>query len=309
MVKRWGVLKIFKDSIKYFIAHDTFTLGAALSYFTVFSVAPVLVIVISIVGSILGPAAVQGEVKEQIQEFLGSQGAQQVENLIKAVYLPGHNWLATTVAVVVLFIGATSVFSQMRISLNTIWEVKPQAKQPILQFLITRLFSFGIIICLAFLMLISLVIHAGVAGFTDYLNTRFSWFSAAVVHGSNILLSLFIATILFGFVYKYLSDARLKWAHIWQGALFTAMLFELGKYLIGLYIGKAGLADAYGAAGSGVLILLWVFYSSQIIFFGAEFTRSLANYHGVALDPKAIDVKKQLAPGIVNESEGPVQSD
>lgn len=290
---------MFKNSFKLFHNHDTFTLGAALSYFMVFSIAPMLIIVISVVGVILGPEAITGEIKGQVQSFLGAKGAEELQQIIKAAYKPGENWIVTAIATVLLLIGATSVFEQLRTSLNTIWDVKPQAKQPVVQFFINRLFSFAMIACLGFLLLISFVLHAGLEAFTGYLNRWLPDISVALFKGVEIVLSYLLTTALFAMVYKFMSDAKLRWGSVWLGSLFTAFLFSIGKYLIGLYIGKSDLADTYGAAGSVVVVLAWVFYSSQIVFFGAEFTRALAIERGVSLDPHAIKPNKEV--GIANK--------
>jgi membrane protein len=282
--KAWHILQ---NSFKLFRNHDTFTLGAALSYYMVFSIAPMLIIVISVVGMILGPEAAEGEIKEQAQAFLGVKGATELQEMIKAAYKPGENSIATIIAIVLLLIGATTVFDQLRATLNTIWDVKPQARKPLLKFFINRLFSFAMIACLGFLLLISFVIHAALAGFTHRLNRWLPDISVLLIKVAEEAVAFLLTTALFAMVYKFMSDARLRWRSVALGALFTALLFAIGKYLIGLYIGKSNLADAYGAAGSLVVVLVWVFYSSQIVFFGAEFTRALAIERGVSLDPHA----------------------
>jgi membrane protein len=255
----------------------------------IFSIAPVIVIVITLVGEFLGPHAVQGEVKDQLQGFLGQSGAVQIENVIKAVYNPGKTFLTTAAATLFLVIGATTVFNQLRTSLNTIWEVKPHAKKPVIEYFLTNVFSFGMIICVALLLLVSLVIHAGVTAFSDYLSSSFSGLSFWAINIFHHTLSLVASTILFAFVFKFLSDAKLKWMMVWEGAFFTAILFSLGKHLISFYIGTMHVTTKYGAVGSSVMILLWVYYSSQIVFFGAQFTRALAMNRGYSLDPHAIE--------------------
>ena len=269
--------------------HDTATLGAALSYYMVFSIAPVIIIIITLVGAILGPHAVQGEIKDQLQDFLGNSGAVQLENVIKTVYHPGKSVITTILATILLVMGATSVFGQLRTSLNIIWEVKPHAKQPVIKFLLNRIFSFGMIICVAFLLFVSLVFHAGLVAFTDFLNAHFSGLSVWMIRILDHALSVGGATVMFAFVYKYLSDASLKWSGIWEGAFFTAVLFVIGKHFIALYIGRSGVTSTYGAIGSGVMILAWVYYSSQLVFLGAEFTRALAMHRGYSLDPVGIE--------------------
>jgi membrane protein len=278
-----ATIHVMGDSFKLFMKHDVPTLGAALSYYMIFSFAPLLLIVVSVVGSLFGPAAIEGEVKSQLQHLIGSQGAGLVESILKDAYHPGKNWFITTVAVVVLLIGATSVFSQLRDSLNTIWEVKPHAKKAILRFFLHRLFSFAMIFCLSFMLLVSLIFHAALGLFTNYLNQRFPQLSVFLLQTFNLLLSFALTLLLFALVYKFMSDARLKWKNIWWGALFAAVLFAVGKHLIGIYLGTSTLAKSYGGSSSVVILLVWVFYSSQILFFGAEFTRALATQRGIAL--------------------------
>lgn len=285
----YTVIDVFRSTYKLYSEHDVGTLSAALSYYMIFSIAPVIVIVITLVGEFLGPHAVQGEVKDQLQGFLGQSGAMQIENVIKAVYNPGKTFLTTAAATLFLVIGATTVFNQLRTSLNTIWEVKPHAKKPVIEYFLTNVFSFGMIICVALLLLVSLVIHAGVTAFSDYLSSTFSGLSFWAINIFHHTLSLVASTILFAFVFKFLSDAKLKWMMVWEGAFFTAILFSVGKHLISFYIGTMHVTTKYGAVGSSVMILLWVYYSSQIVFFGAQFTRALAMNRGYSLDPHAIE--------------------
>ena len=293
--KSVSVIEVFKSSVKLYMQHDTSTLGAALSYYMVFSIAPVIIIIISLVGAILGPHAVQGEIQDQLQDFLGRAGAVQLENVIKTVYHPGKSLVTTLLATVLLVMGATSVFGQMRTSLNIIWEVKPHAKKPVFKFLLNRVFSFGMIICVAFLLLVSLVFHAALVAFTDFLNAHFSGLSVWMIRIFDHALSVAGATVMFAFVYKYLSDAKLRWSGLWEGAFFTAILFVVGKHFIAMYIGHSGVTSTYGAIGSGVMILAWVYYSSQLVFFGAEFTRALAMHRGYSLDPENIESHDEAA--------------
>jgi membrane protein len=295
-VKRLYTAKdVLKSTYALYSDHDAGTLGAALSYYMIFSIAPVIIIVITLVGAILGPHAVQGEVKDQLQGFLGQTGAVQFENIIKAVYNPGKSFITAAVATVLLIAGATSVFGQIRTSLNTLWEVKPHAKKPLVAYVVNRVFSFGMIICVALLLLVSLVINAGVTAFSNYLTVTFSGMSVWLISIFHHTLSLIASTILFAFVFKFLSDAKLKWMMVWEGALFTAVLFSVGKHLIGFYIGSSHVSTTYGAIGSAVIVLMWVYYSSQIVFFGAQFTRALAMNRGYSLDPHAIETHEEAA--------------
>ena len=279
---------VFRNSFKLFKNHDTLTLGAALSYYTGFSLVPILIIVVSVAGALLGPDAVQGEIKRQLLHIMGPAPAEQMENIIKAAYRPGQNLVATGVATILLIIGSTSVFIQLRTSLNTIWCVKDKAKKPILKFFIDRLFSFAMIACLIFLLLVSLSIHAGLAALANYLNQHNPNISTFVLEVVDFVFTFILTSLLFGIVYKYMSDAKIKWRSVMPGAVFTALLFALGKYIIGLYLSHTTIVDTYGAAASIVLIYTWVFYSSQVLFFGAEFTHALSKEHGRLLDPEAI---------------------
>ncbi len=279
---------IFKNSFKLFKKHDTATLGAALAYYTGFSLIPILIIVLSIAGIVWGPAAVQGEIKRQLQSLLGEHNATQLQDLIMAAYAPGKNWWATAIATILLIVGATSVFGQMRTSLNTIWNVTEKAKKPVLKFFLNRVFSVGMIACLAFLLLISMSLHAGIAAFSHLLNAKIPQASIYMITAVDLILSFGLTTLMFAFVYKYMSDAKLHWRSVWPGAAFTAFLFVAGKYIIGYALSTYNVEETYGAAGSMVLLLMWVFYSSQIIFFGAEFTHAIAVEQGVVLDPWAI---------------------
>lgn len=278
--KTWNVCK---NTFLLFKKYDMGTLGGALSYYTVFSFAPVIIIVVSVVGFILGPEAVEGELKRQMQGIIGSQSAGLLQDIVRAAYRPGKNIPTAIIAVVFLIIGALSVFGQLRTSLNTLWDVPTKSGRAFLHFLLARLFSFAMVICLAFLLLVSLIIHSTLEGFSDFLQARFQNLPITMFIYVNHILSLAFTWLLFALVYKYMSDAKLPWRNVWWGALFTAVLFTIGKYAIGLYLGKSNISETYGAAGSVVMILIWVFYSSQILFFGAEFTRALAMQEGIEL--------------------------
>ena len=288
-VRSYSTIDVFRSTFKLYTKHDAGTLSAALSYYMMFSIAPVIIIVITLVGEFLGPHAAQGEVKDQLQGFLGDQGAGQIENVIKSVYNPGKTIITSILATILLIVGATTVFNQLRTSLNVLWEVKPQAKKPIISYILTRVFSFGMIICVALLLLVSLVINSGVNAFSEHLSNHFSGLSIFFIHVFHHVLSLFSSMILFAFIFMYLSDAKLKWRMVWEGAFFTALLFSFGKHVISFYIGTTHVATKYGAVGSSVMVMIWVYYSAQLVFFGAQFTRALAMNRGYSLDPNAIE--------------------
>lgn len=279
----WNVIK---ESFELYAKHDIPTLGAALSYYTVFSLAPLLIIIISAIGVIFGPKAIEGDISRQMQDLLGPQSALMLESIVKAGYKPGHNLIVTAVAIVLLLVGATTVFNQLRNSLNVIWEVKPHAREAVVKFFLSRLFSFGMIGGLIFLLMASLAIHAGLSAFDKELTALIPGKAIILINVINHLAAFALTVLLFGTTYKVMSDAKLTWSSAWLGALFTSILFIAGKYLIGMYLGRSNLADTFGAAASVVMLLAWVFYSSQIFFFGAGFTLALANERGILLHPE-----------------------
>jgi len=278
----------FINSFRLFRKHDTLTLGAALSYYTGFSLIPIIIIVISVLGAVVGPQMAQQELVTQLQNFLGKKGADDLQGIIKVTYQPGNNTIATIIAIILLFIGATSVFSQIHTSLNLIWGVKGNLRQPILRFFLHRLFSFAMIICICFLLLVSFIVHFALSIFSAYLNKHIPHTSVLILSTSEFFISYCFTALLFAMLYKYMSDAKPRWRSVWPGALFTAVLFMAGKYLLGIYITNFNLDTNYGSAGAVILLLTWVFYSSQIVFFGAEFIHALAAEHAILLDPEAI---------------------
>ena len=278
----------FINSFRLFRKHDTLTLGAALSYYTGFSLIPIIIIVISVLGAVVGPQMAQQELVTQLQNFLGKKGADDLQGIIKVTYQPGNNTIATIIAIILLFIGATSVFSQIHTSLNLIWGVKGNLRQPILSFFLHRLFSFAMIICICFLLLVSFIVHFALGIFSAYLNKHIPHTSVLILNTSEFFISYCFTALLFAMLYKYMSDAKPRWRSVWPGALFTAVLFMAGKYLLGIYITNFNLDTNYGSAGAVILLLTWVFYSSQIVFFGAEFIHALAAEHAILLDPEAI---------------------
>ncbi len=254
--------------------------GAALAYYTLFSMAPLLMLIIAIVGLVLGRAAAQGQLFEHIQDFLGADGARTVEAMIVNVSAPRSGIIASAVSLVTMLFGASGVFGQLRTSLNQIWEVtaseqiggvRGAAKQ--------RLAAFGLILGMGALLLASLVLSAALAALHNLLAQRLPLLDELLPR-LNFLLSFLLMTTLFAMIYKVLPDAKMDWRDVWLGAAATAILFTIGKALIGLYLGRAGAASIYGAAGSLVLVLLWVYYCAQVFFVGAEFTEVYSRRYG-----------------------------
>lgn len=259
-------------------------LAAALSYFTVFSLAPFLLIIIAVAGFFWGQEAVQGEVVGQIGGLVGEEGAQLVEAMLAAAYDPGASLIATGFSIGLLLFGASGLFGQLQDALNVIWEVQPKPGRGILATIKDRFISFTMVLGVAFLLLVSLVLSAALAALQRYFGGLIP-VPEIIVQIVNLAISLGVITLLFALMFKILPDAEIAWSDVWLGALVTAVLFTIGKELIGLYLGQAAVGSAYGAAGSLVIILLWVFYSAQILFLGAEFTQVYANHFGSRIVP------------------------
>jgi len=259
-------------------------LSAALSYYSIFSIAPLLVIAISMAGLFLGPKAAQDQIHEQLQNYVGSQTAESVQTLIQSAYQPQKGHLGAAIGIVTLIIGAAGVFGQLKDSLNTIWKVQQKPGGGVKSFLRNNLLSFGMILVIGFLLLVSLLLTAAVSGasafFGRILNLPPTFWSLV-----TSVASWAIVTVLFAAIFRVLPDARIKWRNVWVGAAVTAVLFEIGKFALGWYLGRPSTVSAYGAAGSVVLLLLWVYYASLILFFGAEFTRVYSEAAGEAIIP------------------------
>ena len=247
-------------------------LGASLAYYTLFALAPILVIAIGVAGLAFGPDAVRGEVVTQIRGLVGQKGAEAVQAMLQGAARPSASRLATAVGIITAFLGATGAFIELQTALNAIWRVQPRPGANLVSFLTQRLISFGLVIGVGFLLLVSLLVNAALAAFNRYLGNAFPAL-AVLWDAVNVLVSLAVVTLLFAMVYKVLPDVRLRWRDVWIGALVTAGFFSIGKQLIGLYLGTSTLASTYGAAGSVVVLLVWVYYSAQVVLLGAEFTR------------------------------------
>lgn len=265
------------------------SMGAALSYYTVFSIAPLLVIVIAVAALLFGADVAQTAIMDQASGMIGENGAKAIEGMLASAQEPRQGMIAGVLGIVVLVIGATTVFAELESNLNRIWKVEPDKGSGIRHFLQTRLLSFGMILAIGFLLIVSLVASAAIAAWGEYWSGWFGGFEAAL-HVANFLIPLVVLTVLFAIIYKFMPRVSIRWRDVWIGALVTSLLFSLGKFLIGLYIGKSGVESSYGAAGALVVLLVWVYYSAQIFLLGAEFTRVYAESHGS---------RKALKPGTV----------
>ncbi|MDF3028342.1 MAG: ribonuclease [Fluviicola sp.] len=278
---------ITKATAKDWLKADPFRQSAVVAYYAVFSIPALLVIVIAIAGLVFGQEAVQGEISEQIKGALGHDTAESVENIIAKVSEQKSSVIATIIGVVMLLIGSTAVFSELQTSLNQIWEVQVVAKKKWLKTIKNKLFSFGLVLSLGFLMLASLVLTAALEALGGLIKNQLPDFIPFLLKILNFLLSFGVITVLFALIFKVLPDAKIRLRDVWIGAMTTTLLFILGKFGLGIYFAKANPESAYGAAGSVVLIMLWVSYSCMILFFGAEFTKQYATFHGHKLEPTA----------------------
>ena len=259
-------------------------LGAALAFYAIFSLAPLLLIVIAIAGSVFGQEAAQGEIIGQIQGLVGEESAKAIQTMLEEARKPAAGIIATVVAIVLLFLGATGVFAQLQEALNIIWRVKAKPEQGMWKILKDRFISLLAVLGTGFLLLISLVISAALSAIGTTLE-QFLPVPGFLLQLINFLVSFAIVTLLFAMIYKLLPDRSIQWSDVWIGAIITSLLFTIGKFVIGVYLGKSDVGIAYGAAGSLVVMLMWVYYASQIFLFGAEFTAVYAHARGSRLAP------------------------
>ena len=274
---------LLKDSYNGFIDDRCLKLSAALAYYTVFSLAPLLVLVMSLISIFLGQEAIQGQVFSQINGLVGNQAAKQIQDMIKAVELSGKTSTALGVGIVTLVIGATTIFVEIQDSVNMIWRVKAKPKRGWLKLLKDLLLSSSLVISLGFLLLVSLIVNGLVLALSGVLTRYIPQIGVLLITGFNFLISTAVITTLFAIIFKVLPDAKIAWKDVRWGAFFTALLFMLGRYLIGLYVETT--TSAYGAAGSLIVILVWIYYTAAILYFGAEFTQAYANHFGVRIEP------------------------
>ena len=282
-----NIYNILKKALTKWWVKDPFRESAIIAYYAIFALPGLLVVIITSAGYFFGNEAVNNHITAQFTSTMGVDTADQIQNIILQASEAKNSVWATIIGIIIMIVGATTVFAQFQKSLNTIWEVKPdESKYGIWSFVKIRLFSFGLIVTIAFLLIVSLVISALLSAFGNWLSGNFSETFFVTLQVVNIVLSFIILTVLFALMFKFLPDAKIKWKNVWIGSIVTAFLFEIGKFGLGLYFGKLNPGDGYGAAGSIILIMLWVSYSSMIVFFGAEFTRAYANFISGKVVPK-----------------------
>jgi membrane protein len=282
------LFKLFVKAGKAWMDDFAPSMGAAISYYTVFSVAPLLIIVIAMAGAVFGREAVEGQIVAQLSGLIGRDGAGLIQGVVASASDTDQGLVAGLISLGVLMIGATTVFAELQSALDRIWHV-PEAQKPkgVWAILRARLLSFGLILCLVFLLMVSLVVSTATAAFGDWASGQFPGWEATM-YMLNMVISISFTTLLFAMIFKLMPTARIAWRDVWVGAFVTAVLFEAGKFLISLYLGKSGVTEAFAAAGSLVVLLAWVYYAAQIFLLGAEFTKVYADEHGSLSAAKAM---------------------
>lgn len=313
--KESGLKAYFK---KWFtIVKNTFTIfgdvrglkfSASLAYYTTFSLAPLLVLTISLAALFFGQEAAEGRVFEEINGLVGDTAASQIQTMIQNVRVQEDSTLALMIGIGTLLIGATTVFADMQHSINKIWEIKPKPKRGWVKMIKVRLLSSSLILSLGFLLIVSLVINGLLMLFTDYINRLLSDVAVYLTFILETIINFLVISTLFGVIFKFLPDVRIEWKQVRSGAIFTAILFTIGRFAIGFYIQTTGQGSAYGAAGSIIILLLWVYYSAAILYIGAAFTRAFAEYRGARMVPAeyavhVIEKETELDHGTIQPKE------
>lgn len=280
-----GIFNLFKVSVNEFLDDNCVKFSASLSYFTIFSIPPLAILIISLAGYFFGEEAVRGEFFEQIQSLVGDRAALQIQEAIKNIKLSDQMSLATIIGFVALLFSASGIFAEIQSSINYIWELKPKPKKGIIRFIINRLLSFSMIGALGFILLVSLVVNSVIEYLYDQLHNVLPGDTVVWASWINTGVVALIVTLIFGFIFKTLPDGKLGWKETAVGSAFTAILFMIGKWAIGVYLGNSDKMDLYGAAGSILIILVWVYYSAIILYFGAVFTKNYSEMYGTPIQP------------------------
>lgn len=282
-----NIFNMIKTSGSEFMENNSFRLAGALAFNAIFSIPPLLIIIIRAAGYFWGEQAVSGELSNQIASAIGPNAATAVESIIQNAHTNESGGIAFWISIGVLIFASTTFFATLQESLNSVWNLKPKPTNSIVKMIKVRLFSFGIVLSIALLMLVSLVLSTAISILSDYLSSIFPDISVFFIKLVDFILSAGIISVLFALIYKYLPDATIRWKDVWVGAIVTALLFTLGKFLISFYISTSDPGSAYGATGSIIVILVWIYYSSLIIFFGSELAQQYADKFGQRIRPKA----------------------
>jgi membrane protein len=286
--------KVIIRSFKSFIEDKIPKYSASLAYTTIFSFGPLLVVIIFLCSIFFGQEATQGKIYSQMQQFVGHDAALQLQTIIQNASLSGKGTFAAVIGIITLLIGATAVFAEIQDSINTIWGLKAKPKKGLWKLIRNRFLSFSVVVSLGFLLLVSLAISTVIEGLNDRLKASFPDVTLVIFYILNLLISFVVITALFTVIFKVLPDAKTKWKDILPGALASGILFMIGKFAISFYIGKSNIGTTYGAAGSLVILLLWVYYSAMILYLGAEFAKAWSAAKGSSIRPNdyAVALKK-----------------
>ena len=286
-----GLWQVLKNSFKGFFENKVLKLSASLAYYTIFSLGPLLIVILYLCGKFLGREAIEGGIYREMENFVGSDTALQLQQIIKNAAISGQSGISAVIGIITLLIGATTVFAEIQDSINSIWGLKPKpGKNTWWQMVKIRLLSFGVIGSLGFLLLVSLGVSALLEGLNERLIQKFPEVAVVVFYVLNIFISFAVISILFAVIFKVLPDAKIKWRDVMAGSIATALLFMLGKFGISFYISKTNIGSTYGTAGSLVVLMVWIYYSSTILYFGAEFTKAYAIKFGSSIYPNSYAV-------------------
>jgi membrane protein len=285
-----GTWQLIKEAGNGFMDDKVLKLSASLAYYTVFSLAPMLIVIIFLAGLVWGRDAIEGTIYTQIKGFVGPDAALQIQDMIKNAFNSNKGNITAIIGFITLLVGATSVFAEIQDSVNMIWGLKPKPKKGWLKIIVNRLLSFSLVVSLGFLMLVTLVINGLLEALSKRLLSYFPDVEVILIYIFNLVISFVVISLLFALIFKLLPDAKIKWKDVMIGAMSTAVLFMLGKFAITFYIGSSNIGSTYGTAGSLVVILIWIYYSAVILYFGAEFTKAYAAHFGTKIYPNTYAV-------------------
>ena len=279
------IASIVRQVFKEFSADNIAKYSASLAYYTVFSIAPLLVIITTLFGTLFGKEAMEGQVYQHLNNLVGSKAALQIQDMIKSIHLEGNNFFATVVGVCLLLIGATSIFGEIQDSINKIWGLRIKPHKVWWKLILTRLLSFSLILSIGFIMIASLILNAFISAFGKFIGEFIKNYSVYFIQVTEFFLSFLVTAFLFSLIFKILPDAKVKWRDVFFGGLITAIFFTIGKMGISFYLSRSNITSLYGAAGSLIILMVWVYYSSIILYLGAEFTKVYAKLYGEKILP------------------------
>jgi membrane protein len=297
-----SAFKLLKQTAADWSDDNASRLAAALAYYTVLSIAPMMVLAVAVAGLVFGEEAARGQIAAQLSNVVGPEAGSAIETIIANAKTPTTGVWSTIVGIAVLFFGASGVFGELQASLNVVWDVAPKPGRGVRGFVEQRFFSFTMVLGVAFVLLVSLALSAGLSAIGDAVSGALPG-GAVVWQAVNIVVSLGVITVLFAMIFKVIPDAKIEWRDVWVGAFATSLMFALGKYGLGLYLGRASIASPYGAAGSLIVLVVWVYYAAQILLMGAEFTQVYARRYGHEIEPSDHATRVETVRVVKDESQ------